>query len=214
MKLIERFYDPEEGKMLYNDVDLKEIDNKWYHQQQLAIVQQEPNLFSGTIRENIFYGTNMTGLSEAEIQDRFDVACKQANVYAFLNDVKLFPEGDATVVGERGIKLSGGQKQRIAIARALIRRPRVLLLDEATSALDSESEHQVQQELDKLMEGGTKMTVVVIAHRLSTIRNAHNIVVLSKGDIVEQGTHEDLIRKRGTYHKLVERQLMAKDFGE
>lgn len=127
-----------------------------------------------------------------------------------MNDTKLFPDGDKTMVGERGMKLSGGQKQRIAIARALIRRPRVLLLDEATSALDSESEHQVQQSLDKLMEGGSKMTVVVIAHRLSTIRNADNIVVLAKGEIVEQGTHDDLIGKRGAYHKLVERQLMAK----
>lgn len=185
MKLIERFYDPEEGAMLYNNCDIKDVDNKWYHQKQLAIVQQEPNLFSGTIRENIFYGTDMRGLTDAEVQDRFDLACKQANVYSFMHDVKLFPEGDKTIVGERGIKLSGGQKQRIAIARALIRQPRVLLLDEATSALDSESEHQVQQALDLLMDGGHKMTVVVIAHRLSTIRNAHNIVVLSKGDIIE-----------------------------
>lgn len=102
-----------------------------------------------------------------------------------MNDVKLFPEGDKTLVGERGVKLSGGQKQRIAIARALIRKPRVLLLDEATSALDSQSEHQVQQALDELMLGDQKMTVIVIAHRLSTIRNAHNIVVLSKGEILE-----------------------------
>ena len=135
-------------------------------------------------------------------------------MYSFLHDKKLFPEGEHSVVGERGIKLSGGQKQRIAIARALIRRPRVLLLDEATSALDSESEHVVQQELDKLMEGGLKMTVVVIAHRLSTIRNAHNIVVLSKGVIVEQGSHDELVSRKGAYHKLVERQLMAKNLGE
>jgi ATP-binding cassette subfamily B (MDR/TAP) protein 1 len=131
-----------------------------------------------------------------------------------MSDIKLFPEGDKTLVGERGVKLSGGQKQRIAIARALIRRPRVLLLDEATSALDSQSEHQVQQALDDLMAGDTKMTVVVIAHRLSTIRNAHNIVVLSKGEILEQGTHDDLIRTKGAYHKLVERQLMTLAVGE
>jgi ABC-type multidrug transport system fused ATPase/permease subunit len=131
-----------------------------------------------------------------------------------MNDVKLFPEGDATLVGERGVKLSGGQKQRIAIARALIRKPRVLLLDEATSALDSQSEHQVQKALDELMLGDQKMTVVVIAHRLSTIRNAHNIVVLSKGEILEQGTHDDLIRAKGAYYKLVERQLMTTALGE
>jgi ABC-type multidrug transport system fused ATPase/permease subunit len=106
-----------------------------------------------------------------------------------LNDKTLFPEGDATLVGQRGVALSGGQKQRIAIARALIRQPRVLLLDEATSALDAESEHQVQQALDALIAVGGQ-TVVVIAHRLSTIRGANNIVVLKKGVIIEQGTHE------------------------
>lgn len=148
MKLIERFYDPEAGELLYNGVNLKEVDNGWFHQTQVSIVQQEPALFSGSIRENIFYGTDLTGLTAVEIQARFDLACEQANVYTFLNDKALFPEGDATLVGERGVKLSGGQKQRIAIARALIRKPRVLLLDEATSALDSQSEHLVQQALD------------------------------------------------------------------
>lgn len=102
-----------------------------------------------------------------------------------MNDKALFPLADMTLVGERGVKMSGGQKQRVAIARALIRQPRVLLLDEATSALDAQSEHQVQKALDKLMEGNSKMTVVVIAHRLSTIRNANNIVVLGKGKILE-----------------------------
>lgn len=147
----------------------------------------------------------MTELSEEQKQEAFDLACTQANVFTFMNDTKLFPEGEKTVVGERGVKLSGGQKQRTAIARALIRKPRVLLLDEATSALDAQSEHQVQEALDKLMQGDSKMTVVVIAHRLSTIRNADNIVVLSKGDIIEQGNHDTLIAMHGAYHKLVER---------
>ncbi len=141
MKLIERFYDPQSGSLLYNDVDLKLIENKWYHQTQIAIVQQEPALFSGTIRENILYGTDFESLSESEVSARFELACTQANVFSFMDDKGLFPEGDKTVVGERGVRLSGGQKQRVAIARALVRKPRVLLLDEATSALDSESEH-------------------------------------------------------------------------
>jgi ABC-type multidrug transport system fused ATPase/permease subunit len=214
MKLIQRFYDPEAGELLYNNINLKDIDNKWYHQDQITIVQQEPALFSGTIRENIMYGCSFGHLSEAEIEERFQQACEQAQVFTFMNDKALFPEGEKTVVGERGVKMSGGQKQRIAIARALIRKPRVLLLDEATSALDAESEHQVQQALDKLMTSGDKMTVVVIAHRLSTIKNANNIVVLGKGNILEQGTHDDLVARKGAYHKLVERQLMSKQLGE
>lgn len=116
-------------------------------------MQQEPALFSNSIRDNIMYGCNFDHLSAEEIEERYNLALKQANVGSFLWDEKLFPEGDKTLVGERGVKLSGGQKQRIAIARALIRQPRVLLLDEATSALDSESEHQVQQALDTLMDG-------------------------------------------------------------
>ena len=155
----------------------------------------------------MLYGTETAfeGLTTDQIQERFNLACKQANVFSFMEDKDLFPKGDETVVGERGVKLSGGQKQRIAIARALIRQPRVLLLDEATSALDSESEHQVQQALDALMDGAQKMTVVVVAHRLSTIRNASNIIVLSKGQVLEQGSHDELLQKKGAYHKLVER---------
>jgi len=133
-------------------------------------VQQEPALFSGSIRENILYGTDFGHLSKEEVDARFKLACNQANVSIFMEEVDpktgsaQFPEGYETLVGERGVKLSGGQKQRIAIARALIRQPRVLLLDEATSALDSESESQVQKALDALMDGAQKMTVVVIAH--------------------------------------------------
>lgn len=143
MKLVERFYDPDEGKLLYNGNDLKEVDNKWYHQTQVAIVQQEPALFSGTIEENIKYGVDFSHLTQEQIDEKFKTACDQANVSKFIESKKDFPDAEKTVVGERGIKLSGGQKQRIAIARALIRNPRVLLLDEATSALDAESERQV-----------------------------------------------------------------------
>ena len=117
------------------------------------------------------------------------------------------------MVGERGVRLSGGQKQRVAIARALVRKPKIVLLDEATSALDAESEHQVQQALDKLIVA-QQQTVLVIAHRLSTIRNADKIIVMRKGEVVEQGTHDQLIANGGPYKKLVERQLMTEELGE
>jgi len=138
--MIERFYDPCEGEVLFNGVNIRDIDPRWYHEQ-IAIVQQEPVLFSGTIRDNILYGLNLEAVSEEQINANMDEACKSANAYNFIHDTEVFPQKYDTVVGERGVKLSGGQKQRIAIARALIRKPKVLLLDEATSALDAESEH-------------------------------------------------------------------------
>lgn len=140
--LIERFYDPVEGQILFNGVDIKTLDPRWYHEQ-ISIVQQEPILFAGTIRDNILYGLDMTNKTELEIIAMMDEAAQMASAYDFVHDLSAFPLCYETVVGERGVKLSGGQKQRIAIARALIRKPKVLLLDEATSALDAESEHQV-----------------------------------------------------------------------
>jgi ABC-type multidrug transport system fused ATPase/permease subunit len=167
----------------------------------MAIVQQEPVLFSGTIRENIVYGLDFEPSKE-----ELDQACAQANALAFIREESIFPLGYDTVVGERGIKLSGGQKQRIAIARAMIRKPKVLLLDEATSALDAESEHQVQLALDKVLTAdNSSQTVVVIAHRLSTIKDADEILVLNKGLVVEKGTHDELVELGGAYKKLVER---------
>jgi len=147
--MIERFYDPQEGQVEFDGRNLLELDPKWYHGQ-VAIVSQEPVLFSGSIRDNIAYGLPKEQVTEAML----DTACRQANAFDFIHDKELFPEGYDTLVGERGVKLSGGQKQRIAIARALIRKPKILLLDEATSgklrlkfylklALDAESEHQV-----------------------------------------------------------------------
>lgn len=147
ISMIERFYDAKEGEICYNGKNIKELDPRWYHEQ-ISLVQQEPVLFSGTIQENILYGFNFKDLADNEVLAMMDSACKQSNAYDFIHQVDQFPKGYQTVVGERGVKLSGGQKQRIAIARALIRKPKVLLLDEATSALDAESEHQVQQALD------------------------------------------------------------------
>lgn len=140
ISLIERFYDPEEGEILFNGRNIKELDPKWYHNN-IAIVQQEPVLFSGSIRENITYGIDLEEKDEDEIMAMLDDSTRQSNAYDFIHDEDLFPLGYDTMVGERGVKLSGGQKQRIAIARALIRKPKLLLLDEATSALDAESEH-------------------------------------------------------------------------
>lgn len=139
-----------------------------------------------------------------------DDACRQANAYDFIHDADLFPLRYETIVGERGIKLSGGQKQRIAIARALIRKPKLLLLDEATSALDAESEHQVQKALDLLIQSG-QQTVIVVAHRLSTIRDANEIICMQHGEVKERGTHEELIAMNGIYKNLVSRQLVSEE---
>jgi len=183
-----------------------DLNNEWYHQKQIAIVAQEPVLFSGTIKENILYGVDLSGMTEADIEAKLQKACEQSNSISFIKDKELFPKGFDTIVGERGVRLSGGQKQRVAIARALIRNPRILLLDEATSALDAESEHQVQESLEKLLAAGGQ-TIIVIAHRLSTIRSADKIVVMQKGRVIEQGTHDQLIQLEGTYKQLVQRQL-------
>jgi ABC-type multidrug transport system fused ATPase/permease subunit len=161
-------------------------------------VPQDVFLFGGSIKENIRYGK--LDASDGEIEQ----AAKEANAHEFIMECK---DGYDTLVGERGIKLSGGQKQRIAIARAVLNNPSILLMDEATSSLDSESEVLVQKALDRLMQDRTS---IVVAHRLSTIKNAHQIVVLDKGKIVQTGSHSALMeQKEGLYHKLVLLQDMA-----
>jgi ABC-type multidrug transport system fused ATPase/permease subunit len=185
-----RFYEPNGGEYLIDgkkstDYELTELRD------QMAIVPQDVLLFGGTIRENILYGK--PNATEAEVID----AAKQANAYDF---IMSFPDKFETLVGDRGIQLSGGQRQRVAIARAVLKNPSILILDEATSSLDSESERLVQEALDKLMIGRTS---IVIAHRLSTIRNADKIVVLQKGEVVEMGTHQELMTSAtGLYQKL------------
>lgn len=191
--LIPRFYDPKKGRVLIDGVDIRDVTLKSLRQQ-IGIVTQETILFNDSIRGNISYGS--TQATQKEIEE----AAAKAHAHEF---IKHLPQGYETVIGDRGMKLSGGERQRIAIARALLKNPPILILDEATSQLDSEAERIVQEALDRLMHG---RTVFVIAHRLSTVRNAHRIVVLDRGAIVEQGSHSELVVRNGLYKRLYEMQ--------
>jgi ABC transporter fused permease/ATP-binding protein len=196
LSLLYRFYDVDAGRVLFEGVDVRDLALADLRGA-LAMVAQEPVLFSGSIRDNISYGKK--GATEDEIVQ----AAKDANAHDF---VTSFPQGYGTVIGERGTKLSGGQKQRIALARALIANPRVLILDEATSNLDAESEAAVQTALARIM---ADRTTIIVAHRLSTVRDADRIIVIEGARIVEQGAHEELMERRGIYRRLVEHQLVA-----
>jgi ABC-type multidrug transport system fused ATPase/permease subunit len=189
-------YKADSGEIRFDDVLIDEISVK-HLRAQIAIVPQELILFSGTIRENIEYGK--PGATQEEIEN----AARKAFAYEFING---FPDKFETQVGDRGIQLSGGQKQRIAIARAILKNPKILILDEATSALDSESEKLVQLALEDLMKNRTS---VVIAHRLSTIRKADKIVVMEKGVVIEEGTHEELLALQGAYANLMQTQSFS-----
>ncbi|MCC7533938.1 MAG: ATP-binding cassette domain-containing protein [Bacteroidia bacterium] len=192
--LLLQFYNPTSGQITFDNKDAKSFPLSQLRKQ-MAFVPQDVILFGGSIRENIAYGK--PAATDAEIE----AAARKANAHDFITK---FPEGYATIVGERGVKLSGGQRQRIAIARAILKNPSILILDEATSSLDSESEQLVQDALENLMKDRTSF---VIAHRLSTIRNAHKIIVIDKGIVAEQGTHEQLMQKNGIYKKLNEMQF-------
>ena len=195
VNLVGRFYDPVVGSITVDGHDLRSVKIKSLRSQ-IAVVPQEPILFADTIRENIRYGR-----LEAT-NDEIDAAAAAANATEFISRL---PKGMDTIVGERGVRLSVGQRQRVAIARALLRDAPILLLDEATSSLDNESEFLVQQALDRLMRG---RTTIVIAHRLSTVERAHRILVLDRGRIVEEGTHQQLLELRGLYHRLYTRKFV------
>ncbi|OCK82170.1 ABC transporter-like protein [Lepidopterella palustris CBS 459.81] len=203
--LVERFYDPVGGQVLLDGHNIQLLNLHWLRQQ-ISLVQQEPVLFATSIYHNIRHGligTKYEHLSDEKVKEMVYEAAKMSNAHDFIS---ALPEGYETNVGDRGFLMSGGQKQRIAIARAIISDPKILLLDEATSALDTKSEGVVQAALDRAAQG---RTTIVIAHRLSTIKSADNIVVMSEGSIVEQGTHDDLLERRGVYYNLVEAQRIA-----
>jgi subfamily B ATP-binding cassette protein MsbA len=193
--LVPRFYDPTEGDVLLDGVSLRDYDIESLRQQ-MGIVTQESILFNDSIFNNIAFG--MPHVSEADVMQ----AAKIANAHEFIMQTE---KGYQTIIGERGSKLSGGQRQRLSIARAVLKNPPILILDEATSALDSESEKLVQDALVNLMRNRTSL---VIAHRLSTILHADEIVVIQNGEIIERGTHDDLIRMNGLYRRLSEIQKM------
>lgn len=194
VQLIQRFYDPDQGFVLLDNKNIKDINVGWLRVH-IGIVSQEPVLFDCSIIENIKFGHDEATYKEVV------TACKKANAWDF---IQIFPDGLNTMVGERGTQMSGGQKQRIAIARALLRNPKILLLDEATSALDSESESVVQSALEVAREG---RTTVIVAHRLSTIMSADVIVAIKDGEVREMGSHSKLMELGGLYHSLVTRQL-------
>mmetsp|Transcript_6267 Transcript_6267/g.9456 ORF Transcript_6267/g.9456 Transcript_6267/m.9456 type:complete len:716 (-) Transcript_6267:41-2188(-) len=194
ISLVSRFYDVDKGRVMIDGVDIKTYDPQWLRMQ-IGLVSQEPVLFAMSIEDNIMYGSKIC------THARVEQAARLANAHDF---IQALPQGYDAQCGERGVMLSGGQKQRIAIARALLKDPKILLLDEATSALDSENEKLVQEALDRLMVGRTS---VVVAHRLSTIVDSDQIVVLQNGRIVERGTHTELIQLNGVYKRLGRRQF-------
>ena len=193
-QLLQRFHDVDEGEVLVSGIDLRDCKIKQLRQQ-FAVVPQESIIFSGSLYDNILFGRPEASREEVM------AAADAAYVAEF---VERLPNGYDTELGERGVRLSGGQRQRVAIARAILRDAPILLLDEATSALDAESEHQVQQALETLMQG---RTTLVIAHRLATVRNADRILVLEHGQLVEEGTHHELMERNGLYAKLADMQF-------
>ncbi len=194
--LLIRFYDPQEGAILLDGLDIRDVQIHSLRQQ-IGIVPQDTHLFSGTVAQNVAYGKGDASAAEIE------AAARTANAHQFIQNL---PNGYDTLVGERGIRLSGGERQRVAIARAILRDPRILILDEATSHLDAESEKLVQEAMNHLMNG---RTTFIIAHRLSTVQRAHRVLVLDHGELVEIGTHKQLLARNGLFRKLYDIQFAS-----
>lgn len=210
MALIQHLYEQRSGKVMIDDTEVHEICHEWLCRN-ISIVSQEPTLFGRSVRSNIIYG--LEGTEYEPTQEQIEEAARLANADSF---IQKMPQKYETSVGERGVQLSGGQRQRLAIARALVRKPKILLLDEATSALDAESEHLVQEAIDNMLargkdgENGGSMTVLIVAHRLSTVRNSDKIFVINEGKVVEEGSHNDLLSNPdGAYTSLIKRQMNA-----
>ena len=198
INLLPRFYDPTSGRIIIDGTDIKDVTLESLRRQ-LSLVLQETYLFSATLKENISYGkTDAT-------MDQIIAAAKAANIHDFISSL---PKGYDTDVGERGVTLSGGEKQRVAIARALLMDPRILILDDSTSSVDTETEHLIQNALTALLEN---RTAFVIAQRLSTVKRANKIVVLDNGEIIEQGTHEELLEKGGIYAEIYDMQFRQQE---
>ena len=205
VNLIERLYDPVEGQILIDGIDIKEF-NIEYLRNLIGYVQQEPVLFNKSIRDNLIFGREKVIKELGNIDELMEKACEEAYIKDF---ILRNPDKYDYVVGVKGNKLSGGQKQRIAIARAILTKPKILILDEATSALDNQSEKEVQEALDNISK--SNVTTLIIAHRLSTIKNADVIYALKKGQVVEKGTHQELLNKNGYYASLVKSQIGTED---
>jgi subfamily B ATP-binding cassette protein MsbA len=200
INLLPRFYNPMEGRILIDGIDTRDVTFRSLRGQ-IGIVTQETFLFNDTVENNIKYG------SEQKTHQEVIQVARTANAHNFIMQL---PRGYDTVIGERGVRLSGGERQRIAIARALIKNPPILILDEATSSLDTEAEREVQKALDVLMQN---RTTIAIAHRLSTVRHANKILVLGEGGVIEEGRHQELMKRGGTYKRLYEMQFFLGEYG-
>jgi ABC-type multidrug transport system fused ATPase/permease subunit len=201
INLLMRYYDDYEGEICIDDRNLRDIDLQYYRGQ-IGFVQQEPLMFKDTIFNNIKYGTE-----NAHVESVVHAA-EIANAHGF---IARLPDAYDTVLGERGVGLSGGEKQRVSIARAVLKNPGILIFDEATAAVDSETEHLIQAAIERIIRG---RTTIMIAHRLSTLRKANKIVVVDKGEIIEFGSPEELMAKKGKYYKLVQIQSMSQKVEE
>jgi ATP-binding cassette subfamily B protein len=200
INLLPRFYDVSRGSIKLDGVDIRDATIKSLRGH-IGIVRQDPFIFSTTLRQNISYGVKDAHL------DSIKMAARQAKIDAFIEGL---PEGYDTRVGERGVTLSGGQKQRVAIARALLKNPKILILDDSTSSVDTQTEYEIQQALDELLEN---RTTFIITQRLSSIKKADYIIVLEDGEIAEEGVHDELMERRGIYHKLYQTQIAGQEGG-